>query len=148
MKYGDKVRDKNPQCAHFGAEGKVVGNTPNKVIFIVSNKGKTFKPGDKLEKTKDQMEKVSSLTINDAAKAELEKTGVWGALVRGAKAVGSKAKSGAQAVGRGAKKTVKVTAGVGAIGTAGYVAGRSATSAEEKRKNMPYPQNRYFNQNR
>jgi hypothetical protein len=144
MKYGDKVKDINPQCAHYGAEGKVVGTKPNKVIFIVTNKGKTYKPGDKLEKTNEQMKKTSSLTISEAAQKELEKVGMMGAIGRGMKAVGTKMKSGAQAVGRGAKKTVKVTAGAGAVGTAGYVAGKSKAKEEEKKRSMPYPQNRYF----
>ena len=130
MKYGDKVRDKNPQCAHFGAEGKVIGNSPNKVIFIVSNKGKTFKPGDKLAKTKDQMEKVSSLAISDAARAELEKVGALASIGKGIKAIGSKA-----------KKVAKGTAAAVAVGGAGYIAGRTSPDKENKK---PYPQNRYF----
>ena len=139
MKYGDKVKDINPQCAHYGAEGKVVGNKPNKVIFIVSNKGKTFKPGDKLEKTNDQMKKMASLTIHPSAMVELEKAGMIGAIGRGMKAVGKSMKSGAQAAGRGAKKAVKVTAGTAAIGGAGYVAGRSKTREDELKRNAGAP---------
>ena len=133
MHYGDKVKDINPQCAHYGAEGKVVGTKPNKVIFIVTNKGKTYKPGDKLEKTNDQMKKTSSLVITDAAKQELEKVGFMAAVTKGVKAVG-----------RGAKKTLKVTAVGAGVGTAGYVAGKAKEKEQQKQKNMGYPNNRYY----
>ena len=139
MNYGDKVKDINPQCAHYGAKGKVVGTTPEKIIFIVSNKGKTFKPGDKLAKTKEQMSKVSSLAINNSARAELEKVGFIAAVGKGIKATGSAIGRAAKATGRAAKKGAKITAGAGAVGAVGYAAGRSKTREDELKRNSGAP---------
>ena len=56
---GDVVKDVNPTCPHFGAQGKVKSVNPRSVIFIVKNKGKNFKPGMELEKSHDQMKKMN-----------------------------------------------------------------------------------------
>ena len=61
---GDVVKDVNPTCPHFGAVGKVKKVKPNSVVFIVTNKGKNFKPGQELEKSHDQMKKIDE-TINE-----------------------------------------------------------------------------------
>jgi len=59
MDVGSMVEDINKSCPHHGARGKVVKAYPNQVTFIVVNKGKNFRPGDKLTKTISQMEKVA-----------------------------------------------------------------------------------------
>ena len=56
---GDVVKDVNPTCPHFGAKGKVKSVNPRSVVFVVTNKGKNFKPGMKLEKSHDQMKKIN-----------------------------------------------------------------------------------------
>ena len=56
---GDMVKDVNPTCPHYGAMGKVTSMNPKSVVFIVKNKGENYKPGDVLEKTHDQMEKIN-----------------------------------------------------------------------------------------
>ena len=55
---GDVVKDVNPTCPHYGAQGKVKSVSPRSVVFIVKNKGDNFKPGQELEKTHDQMKKI------------------------------------------------------------------------------------------
>ena len=59
MEVGSTVKDINPTCPHHGAKGKVVKAYPNEITFIVMNKGKNYKPGDKLTKTISQMEKTA-----------------------------------------------------------------------------------------
>ena len=56
---GDVVKDVNPTCPHFGAQGKVKSVNPRSVVFVVMNKGKNFKPGMELEKSHDQMKKMN-----------------------------------------------------------------------------------------
>ena len=56
---GDVVKDVNPSCPHYGAEGKVKSVSPRSVVFVVTNKGDNFKPGQELEKTHDQMKKTN-----------------------------------------------------------------------------------------
>ena len=56
---GDVVKDVNPTCPHFGAQGKVKSVNPKSVVFVVMNKGKNFKPGQELEKSHDQMKKMN-----------------------------------------------------------------------------------------
>ena len=60
---GDIVKDINPTCPHNGAVGKVKSVNPKSVVFVVTNKGKNYDPGDVLDKTHDQMKKES---INEA----------------------------------------------------------------------------------
>ena len=65
---GDIIKNINPECKHFKSKGKVVGvkkllgdtGASGKLIrYVVLNKGKTFKPGDRLEKTEIQLTKES-----------------------------------------------------------------------------------------
>jgi len=56
---GDVVKDVNPTCPHHGAMGKVKSVNPRSVVFVVTNKGKNFKPGQELEKSHDQMKKMN-----------------------------------------------------------------------------------------
>ena len=62
---GDIVKDVNPTCPHYGAQGKVKSVGPKSVVFVVMNKGKNFKPGMELEKSHDQMKKIGE-SINEA----------------------------------------------------------------------------------
>ena len=55
---GDKVKDINPDCPHFGAEGTVTDVGDDTITFAVSNNGEKYKSGDVLEKTVDQMTKL------------------------------------------------------------------------------------------
>ena len=61
---GDVVKDVNPTCPHFGAQGKVKSVNPRSVVFVVMNKGKNFKPGMELEKSHDQMKKMKE-SVNE-----------------------------------------------------------------------------------
>ena len=56
---GDIVNNVNPSCIHYGSKGIVI-QIPSKgmVRYSVTNSGDTFKPGDILTKTVDQMEKM------------------------------------------------------------------------------------------
>ena len=62
---GDIVKDVNPTCPHYGAQGKVKSVNPKSVVFVVMNKGKNFKPGMELEKSHDQMKKIGE-SVNEA----------------------------------------------------------------------------------
>ena len=42
---GDVVKDDNPTCPHYGAQGKVKSVNPKSVVFVVTNKGDNFEPG-------------------------------------------------------------------------------------------------------
>ena len=55
---GDVVKDDNPTCPHYGAQGKVKSVNPKSVVFVVMNKGDNFEPGQELEKSHDQMKKI------------------------------------------------------------------------------------------
>lgn len=66
LKPGDKVKDINPDCKQYGAEGVVKSvekikdgkrTAGNLVNIKVNNKGKNFKPGDKIKKTEIQLHK-------------------------------------------------------------------------------------------
>src|SRR6056300_1707277 len=67
---GDVVKDVNPSCPHYGAQGKVKSVNPKSVIFIVKNKGKNFKPGMELEKSHDQMKKMKESVNEMSAKSK------------------------------------------------------------------------------
>ena len=62
---GDVVKDDNPTCPHYGAQGKVKSVNPKSVVFVVTNKGDNFKPGQELEKSHDQMKKIGE-SVNEA----------------------------------------------------------------------------------
>ena len=67
---GDVVKDVNPTCPHYGAEGKVKSVNPKSVVFVVMNKGKNFKPGQELEKSHDQMKKIGESINEMSAKSK------------------------------------------------------------------------------
>jgi len=67
---GDVVKDVNPTCPHYGAEGKVKSVNPKSVVFVVMNKGKNFKPGMELEKSHDQMKKIGESINEMSAKSK------------------------------------------------------------------------------
>ena len=62
---GDKVRNINPTCMHYGSEGivKEVRNLPENmgygIVYECSNNGSTWKAGDMLGKTEIQLKKIS-----------------------------------------------------------------------------------------
>jgi len=66
---GDKIKNTNPSCKHYKSKGEVVkivkikgknGNiVGNKVEYNTTNSGKSWKKGDKLEKTEIQLNKES-----------------------------------------------------------------------------------------
>jgi len=61
---GDIVKNKNTSCPHHGSMGvvKKLMNLPNEmgtvVLYTVTNSGPTYKPGDVLSKTIDQLEPI------------------------------------------------------------------------------------------
>jgi len=61
---GDIIKNINPKCKHFGSKGIVdkIMALPKEmgkvVVYTVTNNGKTFKSGDRLTKTADQLEKI------------------------------------------------------------------------------------------
>jgi hypothetical protein len=61
---GDIVKDINTSCPHYGSIGvvKKIMELPNEMgtvaIYTVMNSGKTYKPGDSLTKTVDQLEPI------------------------------------------------------------------------------------------
>jgi len=56
---GDIVNNVNPGCTHYGSKGIVI-QIPSQgmVRYSVTNNGDTYKPGDILTKTADQLEKI------------------------------------------------------------------------------------------
>jgi hypothetical protein len=56
---GDMVHNVNPTCSHFGSKGIVMGSSEEDGVpvirYAVTNVGPTFKPGDVLSKTIDQL---------------------------------------------------------------------------------------------
>ena len=75
FKVGDIVKDVNPNCPHHGAEGVVTKVTKDSVMFVVNNTGRgagkeaaVYQPGDELEKTKDQMRKLTQEGFSDGSK--------------------------------------------------------------------------------
>ena len=58
---GDIINNVNPNCMHFGSTGIVqkIIDLPNEmgqlIKYTVTNSGDTFKPGDSLTKTPDQL---------------------------------------------------------------------------------------------
>lgn len=69
LKPGDKCKNINPDCEHFGSEGIVVKvfdinqndgeNRIGKAVeYKVSNNGPTFKQGETLTKTLDQLKRT------------------------------------------------------------------------------------------
>jgi len=65
FKKGDLVKDINPDCPHHGSEGKVTKVGKGTITFDVTNNGRTYKEGDELEKTVDQMVKLKE-SVNES----------------------------------------------------------------------------------
>ena len=65
FKKGDVVKDINPDCPHVGSEGGVIKVGKGTITFKVTNNGKTYHAGDELEKTVDQMVKLSQTPFAD-----------------------------------------------------------------------------------
>jgi len=63
FKKGQLVKDINPDCPHVGSEGEVTKVTKDEVTYTVRNNGKTYKVGDELTKTKEQL---TPLSINES----------------------------------------------------------------------------------
>ena len=63
FKKGQLIRDINPDCPHHGSEGEITKVTKDEVTYTVRNNGKTYKVGDELTKTKDQL---TPLSINES----------------------------------------------------------------------------------
>ena len=56
---GDIINNKNPNCVHYGSKGIVIQIPQSGTVrYTVTNSGDTFKPGDILTKTADQLEKI------------------------------------------------------------------------------------------
>ncbi len=56
---GDIINNKNPGCIHYGSKGIVIQIPKQGLIrYTVTNTGDTYKPGDILTKTADQLEKI------------------------------------------------------------------------------------------
>ena len=62
---GQIIENINPGCKHFGSKGEVISlnglddDRGTTVVYLVSNtNGDTYKPGDTLEKTLDQLQIV------------------------------------------------------------------------------------------
>jgi hypothetical protein len=67
FKKGQLIKDINPDCPHHGSEGEVTKVTKDEVTYTVRNNGKTYKIGDELTKTKDQLTPLSiKESINEA----------------------------------------------------------------------------------
>jgi hypothetical protein len=62
---GDRVKDINQQCMHFGSIGVVTeieplpNNSGYLIHYTVENDGPSYGPGTVLTKTEDQLEKIS-----------------------------------------------------------------------------------------
>ena len=61
----DTVKDINPDCPHFNSQGIVIKVTPNEVTYRVTNNGKTYKDGDELTKSTDQLVKLNTNDIEE-----------------------------------------------------------------------------------
>jgi len=66
LRPGDEIENCNQNCKHFGSKGVVTkvkriegkgGTVGNKIEYKISNKGHTYKPGDKVEKTEIQLKR-------------------------------------------------------------------------------------------
>ncbi len=70
FKKGDLVKDINPDCPHHNSEGEVTKGGKKKVTYKVTNNGTTYKEGDELEKTVDQLVKISNTEEDEKAKKQ------------------------------------------------------------------------------
>lgn len=56
---GDRVRNINPDCAHYKSTGEVVYvHDDGDITYKVDNNGATYTPGDELTKTANQLIKI------------------------------------------------------------------------------------------
>jgi len=56
---GDIVNNKNTNCVHYKSKGIVIGIPQSGYVrYTVTNSGDTYKPGDILTKSQDQLEKI------------------------------------------------------------------------------------------
>ena len=56
---GDIIGNKNPGCVHYGSKGIVIGIPQSGYVrYTVTNSGDTYRPGDILTKSVDQLEKI------------------------------------------------------------------------------------------
>ena len=56
---GDIVNNKDTNCKHYGSKGIVIQIPQTGLIrYTVTNSGDTYKPGDILTKSQDQLEKI------------------------------------------------------------------------------------------
>jgi len=63
---GDIIKNTNPKCKHFGSQGIVksvqdLEGIGKVAIYTVTNTGDTYKPGDSLTKTIDQLEPITAI---------------------------------------------------------------------------------------
>ncbi len=67
LKPGDKVKDINPSCKEKDARGTVRSvkkvkdgkrTAGNLIEFEVENKGRSYRPGDRIKKTEIQLKKI------------------------------------------------------------------------------------------
>jgi len=64
---GDIIKNTNPKCKHHGSIGvvKKIMDLPNDmgkvVLYTVTNSGPTYRPGDSLTKTIDQLEPIQAI---------------------------------------------------------------------------------------
>jgi len=63
---GDIIKNNNPKCKHFGSQGIVksiqdLEGIGKVAIYTVTNTGDTYKPGDSLTKTIDQLEPITAI---------------------------------------------------------------------------------------
>ena len=65
FKKGDLVKDINPDCPHHGSEGEVTKVNKETITYEVTNNGSSYKEGDELEKTVEQMVKLKE-SVNEA----------------------------------------------------------------------------------
>ena len=66
FKKGQLIKDINPNCPHHGSEGVVTKVTKDEVTYTVRNNGRTYKVGDELTKTKDQLAPLSVEFVTEA----------------------------------------------------------------------------------
>lgn len=77
LQSGDKVKNINRSCMHYGSEGIVesVKELPRNIGYIVAytttNSGKTWSMNQTLEKTEDQLQKLGSHAAEEETKEEL-----------------------------------------------------------------------------
>jgi hypothetical protein len=78
LKAGDKIKNINPACTHYGSEGIVdkIEEMPENIGYIIgymtTNDGPSWSVGQYLKKTEDQLISIDSLYDYDIAEEEME----------------------------------------------------------------------------